>query len=306
MAAGQARSPDRCAWPVTRGARRLPWLPGRVPGVDGGAAVLSDDGQGPAHRAGLRLHRLVRRAASSPSEVTRAYCWALPPARLPVPAQDGRGAAVVPDAGQAADLGAHVLPVDGAPASLALQPGVELDLPGQQQRLPRHILSGGRGRAGAQCLRHRGRNWVGAWRDRAMLEALYSTGTPQERAGQSAHRRRGPRARHGAGSPGQGQEGRVVPSGIGPAGGSRSTSEVRPDYLEGEDEGTLFLAKHGEGCRPSSFRHRQEGHSGASLERFKDTHPNAASSPVAMRAPRTCWRTGRTSATSRRCWGTRT
>jgi len=53
--------------------------------------------------------------------------------------------------------------------------------------------------------------------------------------------------------------------------------EVRPDYLEGEDEGTLFLAKHGEGMQAKQLSGIvRKAIQVASLERFKDTHPNAA------------------------------
>ena len=115
-------------------------------------------------------------------------------------------------------------------------------------------------------------------RDRAMLEALYSTGM---RRGELVNLRsddvdleRGTVLIR----QGKGNKDRVVPIG---ARACRWTEKylytVRPQYIDGEDSGVLFLAKHGEAMQGKQLsvivRKMIET---AKLERFQDTHPNAA------------------------------
>jgi integrase/recombinase XerD len=53
--------------------------------------------------------------------------------------------------------------------------------------------------------------------------------------------------------------------------------EVRPNYLEAEDSGTLFLAKHGEAMQGKQLSVIvKKAIEAAALDRFKNTHPNAA------------------------------
>jgi integrase/recombinase XerD len=118
-------------------------------------------------------------------------------------------------------------------------------------------------------------------RDRAMLETLYSTGMRRgelvalhtddidlERG--TVHIRQG-----------KGGKDRVVPIGERACRWiDKYLSAIRPLYLEesGEnDDGTLFLAKHGQGMQGKQLsvivKRTIEA---AQLERFKETHPNAA------------------------------
>jgi len=77
---------------------------------------------------------------------------------------------------------------------------------------------------------------------------------------------------------GKGKKDRVVPI------GERACAwiekylyTIRPNYLEGEDPGTLFLAKHGGGMDGKQLSGIvKKAIERADLERFKDTHPNAA------------------------------
>jgi integrase/recombinase XerD len=53
--------------------------------------------------------------------------------------------------------------------------------------------------------------------------------------------------------------------------------EVRPNYLEAEDSGTLFLAKHGGAMQGKQLSVIvKKAIETAAPDRFKDTHPNAA------------------------------
>jgi len=160
---------------------------------------------------------------------------------------------------------------------LLYNPASELDLPRQQQRLPRHILSVAEVEQVLNACDIEEETGLGR-RGRAMLEALYSTGMRRS----ELVNLRIDDVDLGRGTvlirQGKGKKDRVVPI------GDRACRwiekylyEVRPDYLEGEDEGTLFLAKHGEGMQAKQLSGIvRKAIQVASLERFKDTHPNAA------------------------------
>ncbi len=160
-------------------------------------------------------------------------------------------------------------------------PASELELPRQQQRLPRHILSVAEiEQVLNACLRDAdGGEPAGlGLRDRAMLEALYSTG--MRRSELVALRVDDMDLQQGTVFVrlGKGGKDRVVPI------GERACRwiekylyEVRPDYIEDVDEGTLFLAKHGEAMQGKQLSGIvKKAIAAAELERFKDTHPNAA------------------------------
>ena len=52
---------------------------------------------------------------------------------------------------------------------------------------------------------------------------------------------------------------------------------VRPELIDVDDDGTLFLAKHGQGMQAKQLSVIVRGAiARANLERFADTHPNAA------------------------------
>jgi len=160
---------------------------------------------------------------------------------------------------------------------LLYNPASELELPRQQQRLPRHILSVAEVEQVLNACDTSEPTGLGL-RDRAMLEALYSTGM---RRGELVNLRsddvdleRGTVLIR----QGKGNKDRVVPIG---ARACRWTEKylytVRPQYIDGEDSGVLFLAKHGEAMQGKQLsvivRKMIET---AKLERFQDTHPNAA------------------------------
>lgn len=160
---------------------------------------------------------------------------------------------------------------------LLYNPASELELPRQQQRLPRHILSVAEIEQVLNACDTTEPSGLGL-RDRAMLEALYSTGM---RRGELVNLRtddvdldRGTVLIR----QGKGNKDRVVPI------GERACRwiekylyDVRPEYIDGEDGATLFLAKHGEAMQGKQLsvivRKTIEV---ANLERFQDTHPNAA------------------------------
>ena len=164
-------------------------------------------------------------------------------------------------------------------------PASELELPRQQKRLPRHILSVAEVEQILNAIdtaevANPEPTGLGV-RDRAMLETLYSTGMRRselvalhvvdldiERG--TAHIRQG-----------KGAKDRVVPVGervcrwI-----EKYLNAVRPLYLEasGEsDDGVLFLARHGQGMQGKQLSVIvKKVIEAAQLERFADTHPNAA------------------------------
>ena len=77
---------------------------------------------------------------------------------------------------------------------------------------------------------------------------------------------------------GKGGKDRVVPIGERACGWiEKYLYDVRPRYIEDIDEGTLFLAKHGEGMQAKQLSGIvKKAIEQANLERFQDTHPNAA------------------------------
>ena len=158
---------------------------------------------------------------------------------------------------------------------LLYNPASELELPKQQQRLPRHILSVAEDE---QVLNACDTSELLGLRDRAMLETLYSTGMRRVeltnlRADDLDLNRGTVFVRQGKGA-----KDRVVPIGeraclwI-----ERYLFQVRPDLVDVDDDGTLFLAKHGEGMQAKQLSVIVRNAIGrANLERFADTHPNAA------------------------------
>jgi integrase/recombinase XerD len=160
---------------------------------------------------------------------------------------------------------------------LLYNPASELELPKQQQTLPRDILSVVEVEQVLNACDTAEPTGLGL-RDRAMLETLYSTGM---RRGELVALRvddvdlqRGTAFVH----LGKGGKDRMVPVGSRACRWiERYVYEVRPQYIEDVDEGTLFLAKHGEAMQGKQLSVIvRKAIETAELERFKDTHPNAA------------------------------
>jgi integrase/recombinase XerD len=160
---------------------------------------------------------------------------------------------------------------------LLYNPASELELPRPQERLPRHILTVAEVEQVINACDTNEETGLGV-RDRAMLETLYSTGM---RRGELVALRvddldleRGTLLIR----QGKGKKDRVVPV------GERACRwiekylyQVRPDYVEAEDAGDLFLAKHGEAMQGKQLSVIvKKAIEAAALDRFKDTHPNAA------------------------------
>jgi integrase/recombinase XerD len=160
---------------------------------------------------------------------------------------------------------------------LLYNPASELELPRQEQRLPRHILTVAEVEQVLNAANAGEPAGLGV-RDRAMMETLYSTGM---RRGELVALRiddvdivRGTvMIRQG-----KGKKDRMIPV------GNRAVAwiekylyVVRPNYIDGEDNGYLFLAKHGE---PMSGKQLsgvvKKAIERAALDRFVNTHPNAA------------------------------
>jgi integrase/recombinase XerD len=158
---------------------------------------------------------------------------------------------------------------------LLYNPASELELPKQQQRLPRHILSVAEVE---QVLNACDTTEALGLRDRAMLETLYSTGMRRAeltnlRADDLDLNRGTVFVRQGKGA-----KDRVVPIGERACRWvERYLFQVRPDLVDVDDDGTLFLAKHGQGMQAKQLSVIVRNAIGrANLERFADTHPNAA------------------------------
>jgi integrase/recombinase XerD len=158
---------------------------------------------------------------------------------------------------------------------LLYNPASELELPKQQQRLPRHILSVAEVE---QVLNACDTSEPLGLRDRAMLETLYSTG--MRRAELTGLRADDLDLNRGTVFVrlGKGAKDRVVPIGERACRWvERYLFQVRPDLVDVDDDGTLFLAKHGEGMQAKQLSVIVRNAIGrANLERFADTHPNAA------------------------------
>jgi integrase/recombinase XerD len=158
---------------------------------------------------------------------------------------------------------------------LLYNPASELELPKQQQRLPRHILSVAEVE---QVLNACDTSEALGLRDRAMLETLYSTG--MRRAELTGLRVDDLDLNRGTVfvRQGKGAKDRVVPIGERACRWvERYLFQVRPDLVDVDDDGTLFLAKHGEGMQAKQLSVIvRNAIAKAHLERFADTHPNAA------------------------------
>jgi integrase/recombinase XerD len=158
---------------------------------------------------------------------------------------------------------------------LLYNPASELELPRQQQRLPRHILSVAEVE---QVLNACDTSEPLGLRDRAMLEALYSTGMRRSELTSL----RADDVDLGRGTvfvrQGKGGKDRVVPIGERACRWvERYLFEVRPELVDVDDDGTLFLARHGQGMQAKQLSNIVRGAiAAANLERFADTHPNAA------------------------------
>ncbi len=168
---------------------------------------------------------------------------------------------------------------------LLYNPASELELPRPQKRLPRNILTVAEIEQvlnAVDTLEASNPEPTGLGvRDRAMLETLYSTGMRRgelvalhisdldsERG--TVHIRQG-----------KGSKDRVVPIGERACRWiDKYLQAIRPLYLEasGErDDGTLFLARHGQGMQGKQLSGIvKKTIEAAQLERFKETHPNAA------------------------------
>lgn len=158
---------------------------------------------------------------------------------------------------------------------LLYNPASELELPRQKQRLPRHILSVAEVE---QVLNACDTHEPLGLRDRAMLETLYSTG--MRRAELTGLRADDLDLNRGTVfvRQGKGAKDRVVPIGERACRWvERYLFQVRPDLVDVDDDGTLFLAKHGQGMQAKQLSVIVRNAIGrANLERFADTHPNAA------------------------------
>ncbi len=163
---------------------------------------------------------------------------------------------------------------------LLYNPASELDLPRPEKRLPRHLLTIVEVEQVLNAIDTAEPTGLGM-RDRAMLETLYSTGM---RRGELVNlhvddvdlQRGTVLIRQGKGA-----KDRVVPI------GGRACRwlekylyTVRPDYVDagdGADPAVLFLAKHGEAMQGKQLSVIvRNAITAAKLERFAETHPNAA------------------------------
>ena len=160
---------------------------------------------------------------------------------------------------------------------LLFNPASELELPRPSSRLPRHILTVIEVEQILSAIDTADPIGLGL-RDRAMLETLYSTGMRRAelvnlRIDDVDIERGTLLIRQGKGA-----KDRMVPI------GSRACRwiekylyTVRPLYIDDVDSATLFLAKHGEGMQGKQLSVIvKKTIAAANLERFTDTHPNAA------------------------------
>jgi len=163
---------------------------------------------------------------------------------------------------------------------LLYNPASELDLPRPEKRLPRHLLTIAEVEQVLNAIDTIEPTGLGL-RDRAMLETLYSTGM---RRGElvalhvdDVDLQRGTVLIR----QGKGAKDRVVPI------GERACRwiekylyTVRPDYVDagdGTEPAVLFLAKHGQAMQGKQLSVIvRNAIAAAKLERFADTHPNAA------------------------------
>ncbi|MCC7311384.1 MAG: site-specific tyrosine recombinase XerC [Sulfuritalea sp.] len=158
---------------------------------------------------------------------------------------------------------------------LLYNPASELELPRPEKRLPRHILTVAEIE---QVINAADSGDALGLRDRAMLETLYSTGMRRAelvglRTDDTDLTRGTIMIRQG-----KGKKDRMVPVGERAARWiEKYLYDVRPDYLDGADDGALFLAKHGEAMTAKQLSYLvKKAIERAALERFQNTHPNAA------------------------------
>lgn len=165
---------------------------------------------------------------------------------------------------------------------LSSNPASELELPRAEQRLPRHVLNVAEIEQVINAVDLKEPSGRGV-RDRAMLETLYSTG--MRRAELVGVRVDDLDLREGTLfiRLGKGKKDRLVPIGErASAWIERYLYTVRPHHLEEadpevQDAGVLFLAQHGGPMQPKQLSKIVKGAiTAANLERFRDTHPNAA------------------------------
>lgn len=160
---------------------------------------------------------------------------------------------------------------------LLYNPASELEMPRQRTTLPRHILTVAEIEQVINAPDIDDASGLGI-RDRALLETLYSTGI---RRGELV-------ALHiddvdfARGTifirQGKGRKDRVVPIGARALIWlERYRYEVRSHYLDGDEGGALFLAKHGGALTGKQLSGIvKKAIDCAALERFTKTHPNAA------------------------------
>ena len=160
---------------------------------------------------------------------------------------------------------------------LLYNPASELELPRPEKRLPRHLLTIAEVEQIINAIDTTDPTGLGL-RDRTMLEILYSTGMRRAelvnlRIDDVDLERGTILIRQGKGA-----KDRVVPVG---ARACRWIEKylytVRPLYIDDVDNATLFLAKHGAGMQGKQLSVIvKKTIEAANLERFHDTHPNAA------------------------------
>jgi integrase/recombinase XerD len=160
---------------------------------------------------------------------------------------------------------------------LLLNPASELELPRPEQRLPRHILTVAEVGQVLNACQLDDASGLGV-RDRAMLETLYSTG--MRRSELVALRIDDVDLERGTVliRLGKGRKDRTVPIGERACRWiEKYTCEVRPAFVDAEDPGILFLARHGEAMQGKQLSVIvRKAIEAAALERFRNTHPNAA------------------------------
>ena len=160
---------------------------------------------------------------------------------------------------------------------LLYNPASELELPRPQKRLPCHILTVAEVGQIMNAIDTEEPTGRGV-RDRAMLETLYSTG--MRRAELVNLRIDDVDLERGTVLIRQGKGGkdRMVPIGARACAWiEKYLHAARPLYLDDVDSPALFLAKHGEGMQGKQLSVIvKKAIEAADLERFRDTHPNAA------------------------------
>lgn len=160
---------------------------------------------------------------------------------------------------------------------LLFNPASELELPRPPKHLPRHILSVAEIDQVLNAIDIDASDGLGV-RDRTMLEVLYSSG--MRRGELVTLRIEDVDLNRGTAfiREGKGRKDRVVPVGARACAWiEKYLYTIRPQYLEGEEHGVLFLAKHGEAMQGKQLSGIvKRAIERAALERFSHTHANAA------------------------------